>query len=89
MARVDEQEFYHLLYKDGISEDFHLFNHRQVKGKIITIIIDRVGPWTASHPRVTPGENRGQRLTEGLRPCTVSFSIGLAATVLLPLSATA
>jgi hypothetical protein len=42
--RVDEQEFYQLLDKDGITDDIHLFNDKLREWRTIIIIIDRTEP---------------------------------------------
>ena len=44
--RVDDQEFYQLPDRDGISDDIHLFNEKLRDGRTTTMTIIRMGRWT-------------------------------------------
>ena len=45
--RVDDQEFYQLLDRDGITDDIHLFNAKLREWETITITTDHPDPWQA------------------------------------------
>ena len=45
--RVDDQEFYQLLDRDGIADDIHLFNKKLKEWEDYTITTGRTGPWRA------------------------------------------
>lgn len=70
--RVDEQEFYQLLDKNGIGDDIHLFNDKLREWEDYYNYHRPHGALDGQTPhRAAPGkENLGQRATEVLRPYT-------------------
>ena len=63
--RVDDQEFYQLLDRDGITDDIHLFNAKLKEWEDYYTTTDRTEPWT-----VTPMHERlGQNERECHPPC--------------------
>lgn len=69
--RVDEQEFYQLLDKDGIADDIHLFNDNFANGRTTTITIGPTELSMGRHP--TSGSwprNRRPGCYRSLRPYT-------------------
>ena len=68
--RVDEQEFYQLLDKDGIGDDIHLFNDKlQRMGGLLQLPPAPRRPRRADPLRAAPGQKSlCQGVTEVLRP---------------------
>ena len=75
--RVDEQEFYQLLDKDGIADDIHLFNDKLREWEeLLQLPPAPRSPRRADSLRAAPSkENSCQGVTEVLRPYSVSFRV--------------
>ena len=72
--RVDDQEFYQLLDRDGITDDIHLFNDKLRDGRITTITTALTGHWQA-RPR-TSGSSQKPRLECHRGPKTLQAKVG-------------
>ena len=63
--RVDDQEFYQLLDRDGITDDIHLFNAKLKEWEDYYTTTDRTEPWTVRPLRAA----RPKRERECHPPC--------------------
>ena len=77
---MDDEEFYQLLDKDGITDDIHLFNEKLCEWEDYYNYHRPHGALDGQTPRTDGGENPSRSVTDGLGTytvCTCNHDFGL------------